>query len=282
MLSNGPKGREALGFNAVLRAWGAFSFYPQCLPHFKHAIGMLPYPFAEEIKRRKGFTPISTNNYWKHFVKGIDQRCALLESFSRTELDLCDNDFFFTGDNRRNTKPQVCSGCHSVVYCTVECQTTDWKERHRRECKSMRQSYLDRCRNQIRYTPFTRSFHLAVMTSAINDFYFSDIQNSPPRTITLLDFVDNPIPRPKRKTISIKERLESTRDELVFWHCQAMETRALRLMKRLYNQDGPETRLVEGMFCWNSMYRISVVAELALNGAAVELHVVISHPYRWD
>ncbi|KAL0569721.1 hypothetical protein V5O48_012236 [Marasmius crinis-equi] len=31
-----------------------------------------------------------------------------------------------------------CSGCSSVIYCSADCQTLHWKERHRNECRVMR------------------------------------------------------------------------------------------------------------------------------------------------
>jgi hypothetical protein len=36
---------------------------------------------------------------------------------------------------------QSCSRCHSVVYCSVECQSEDWQTFHRAECSHMRKQY---------------------------------------------------------------------------------------------------------------------------------------------
>ncbi|KAI9024178.1 hypothetical protein DFJ74DRAFT_667658 [Hyaloraphidium curvatum] len=33
----------------------------------------------------------------------------------------------------------ACSECHSIFYCGPVCQTTDWMERHHKECKQMRE-----------------------------------------------------------------------------------------------------------------------------------------------
>jgi hypothetical protein len=35
----------------------------------------------------------------------------------------------------------ACPRCHSVVYCSVECQNEDWRALHRSECAHMLKAY---------------------------------------------------------------------------------------------------------------------------------------------
>ncbi|KAH6899501.1 hypothetical protein BKA70DRAFT_1406327 [Coprinopsis sp. MPI-PUGE-AT-0042] len=75
-----------------------------------------------------------------------------------------------------NAPPKACSSCKTVLYCSVECQTQDWKDRHREECNVMRQSHLssivefkDRWLSGVRYTKEMRFAHAAIITQALND-----------------------------------------------------------------------------------------------------------------
>lgn len=39
---------------------------------------------------------------------------------------------------------RTCSGCHSVVYCSSECQKEDWRAFHRKECSQMSKEFEGR------------------------------------------------------------------------------------------------------------------------------------------
>ena len=41
----------------------------------------------------------------------------------------------------------ICSGCSSVAYCSIECQKTDWKATHKTECPllaELRNKYIEK------------------------------------------------------------------------------------------------------------------------------------------
>ncbi|KAF5334313.1 hypothetical protein D9611_014131 [Ephemerocybe angulata] len=59
--------------------------------------------------------------------------------------------------------PEACSNCHSVVYCSPQCQREDWNARHRNECRDMRVDYLERSYTNLSYSYSTRAFHLSVV-----------------------------------------------------------------------------------------------------------------------
>ncbi|KAF6741815.1 hypothetical protein DFP72DRAFT_1111161 [Ephemerocybe angulata] len=56
-----------------------------------------------------------------------------------------------------------CSGCHTAVYCSQECQTEDWNSRHRRECRGMEHDYNEYERLHTPYSYNTRTFQLAAL-----------------------------------------------------------------------------------------------------------------------
>ncbi|KAH6901576.1 hypothetical protein BKA70DRAFT_683988 [Coprinopsis sp. MPI-PUGE-AT-0042] len=61
-------------------------------------------------------------------------------------------------------RAQCCSGCHLVVYCSQACQREDWDERHKSECKSMKQTYDDRRRDAVHYSHANRHLHIQMVT----------------------------------------------------------------------------------------------------------------------
>ncbi|XP_034299519.2 uncharacterized protein [Magallana gigas] len=40
--------------------------------------------------------------------------------------------------NIKSHQPKKCTGCKAVSYCSKECQTQDWSQRHKNECKKIR------------------------------------------------------------------------------------------------------------------------------------------------
>ncbi|KAF5311706.1 hypothetical protein D9611_009555 [Ephemerocybe angulata] len=57
--------------------------------------------------------------------------------------------------------PKTCSNCHSVVYCSPQCQREDWSARHRKECREMCIDYLERSYANLSYSYSTRASHLS-------------------------------------------------------------------------------------------------------------------------
>ena len=41
------------------------------------------------------------------------------------------------GSTKRTMKLRVCGGCKQAHYCSKECQTEDWKQRHKHVCKTL-------------------------------------------------------------------------------------------------------------------------------------------------
>ena len=49
----------------------------------------------------------------------------------------------------RFRKAKTCSKCHSVVYCSRDCQARDWGALHHLECRQMHREYLGRCISEL-------------------------------------------------------------------------------------------------------------------------------------
>lgn len=58
----------------------------------------------------------------------------------------------------RNRK--MCSGCHSVVYCSKDCQNADWNNLHRHECREAWAEYQTLRYRGIAYTQRLRALHV--------------------------------------------------------------------------------------------------------------------------
>ncbi|TEB27585.1 hypothetical protein FA13DRAFT_875205 [Coprinellus micaceus] len=64
--------------------------------------------------------------------KNIPDECQIGLYYNLTHSTLSQR----TGSQTPSEK--VCSGCHTVAYCSRKCQVDDWKAIHRRECSEMR------------------------------------------------------------------------------------------------------------------------------------------------
>ncbi|KAH6888944.1 hypothetical protein BKA70DRAFT_1572888 [Coprinopsis sp. MPI-PUGE-AT-0042] len=64
-------------------------------------------------------------------------------------------------------RPQTCSGCHLVTYCSFECQEEDWRKRHWKECALMKQSHLGRSKTQRHYHHTCRAAQIQVTAQLI-------------------------------------------------------------------------------------------------------------------
>ncbi|TEB21964.1 hypothetical protein FA13DRAFT_1526508 [Coprinellus micaceus] len=80
---------------------------------------------------------------------------------------LCDNmkhkDRVVVSEKTSDLPERSCSRCHSVVYCSVECQSEDWQTFHRAECSHMRKQYKDCKRRQRQYSYRDRKLHVNLL-----------------------------------------------------------------------------------------------------------------------
>ncbi|TFK24323.1 hypothetical protein FA15DRAFT_669664 [Coprinopsis marcescibilis] len=105
------------------------------------------------------------------FASVVKMRNNMLLEFRDRQIGICDNlnhapdaqpTHYFHG--------RTCSRCHSVMYCSEACQRTDWKARHRKECRVLHADYyLPRKHRDSWYRHNLRSFHLSLIISHYNN-----------------------------------------------------------------------------------------------------------------
>ena len=94
----------------------------------------------------------------KHSDNPSSQTNENLLTFSRQKLALlqCEYDpkrCGFCREDSSVTKLKQCTKCKTAKYCSRECQSKDWKERHKKDCKEIR-----RLQENIRGTPAKHTF----------------------------------------------------------------------------------------------------------------------------
>ncbi|KAJ3531965.1 hypothetical protein NMY22_g7940 [Coprinellus aureogranulatus] len=99
------------------------------------------------------------------------QNCERTLSREHQEM-MCDNLNHWSttsvkaGNEALHTE-KICSRCHTVAYCSRECQKEDWKMFHRRECALMWLEYYKR-KSAKRWYPYsTRRFHASILRYAL-------------------------------------------------------------------------------------------------------------------
>ncbi|KAF6761585.1 hypothetical protein DFP72DRAFT_1061810 [Ephemerocybe angulata] len=76
--------------------------------------------------------------YWGNLIRLITAGSTITTD---EKSHLCD--YLNCPGNQRTFSPsKSCVGCHSVTYCSHECQTADWKAFHREECEVARGEYI--------------------------------------------------------------------------------------------------------------------------------------------
>ncbi|KAH6869600.1 hypothetical protein BKA70DRAFT_1578683 [Coprinopsis sp. MPI-PUGE-AT-0042] len=81
----------------------------------------------------------------------------------------CDNDAHdFNGTEHVLLPPKICTGCHSIAYCSKRCQEQDWRARHRGECGAMGVAYNERKRRGVSYSLTTLTFQKAIAVEIFN------------------------------------------------------------------------------------------------------------------
>ncbi|KAH6899493.1 hypothetical protein BKA70DRAFT_1198275 [Coprinopsis sp. MPI-PUGE-AT-0042] len=151
----------------------SYAYYPRTLDAFREAGLTFPQPQIDRI-----LTKVHLKPDWCRWMAVVNQGYRILNCIDCTPPPHdrhCDNlkhlplpeDGSYT-EELKEYPVKACSGCHSVLYCGVDCQEEDWQTRHHRECKLMRYSRFSRRERKVRYTAPMRFFHAAVITEILN------------------------------------------------------------------------------------------------------------------
>ncbi|KAH6867665.1 hypothetical protein BKA70DRAFT_1414555, partial [Coprinopsis sp. MPI-PUGE-AT-0042] len=117
----------------IMSSLEAYTYYPQVATSLWNALDREPLQRILELRTLSFVGP-----RWNHLVNAVEGRITELETIDAPAV-FCDNSQHH--DWSLKTAPRSCSGCHLVVYCSRECQSEDWNNRHRKECASMRSTY---------------------------------------------------------------------------------------------------------------------------------------------
>ncbi|KAF6741998.1 hypothetical protein DFP72DRAFT_1179843 [Ephemerocybe angulata] len=145
------------------------------------------YPrFLGELRRQMASIPPSRINrcsedderriLYDALLEEVNEESEFLKRTRRVQLcDNLDHDDMVASSPGSTTvlrigkKQQTCSSCHSVVYCSRECQKRDWIQRHRNECKDFHEVYIQRKHTDQWYSHPTRAFHLSILLDEFED-----------------------------------------------------------------------------------------------------------------
>ncbi|KAF5309715.1 hypothetical protein D9611_014444 [Ephemerocybe angulata] len=160
-------------------------------------------------------------------------------SFVKGHVYLCDNQKCgrqLRPNSSESTVPasKKCSGCSTVIYCSVQCQEDDWAEMHQSECSRLRVEYFCRKARRHRYPPSVRAYHVAYFEYLFNlelEEFERRLADDPdpqegipwydlgpflgpgvPSPTSTIDQSTRKKERGSPNPIPITERLESTRD----------------------------------------------------------------------
>ncbi|KAJ3540320.1 hypothetical protein NMY22_g4342 [Coprinellus aureogranulatus] len=194
----------------------SYASYPRILPALRRQVATVPssalmvipendqrrilyQALEEEVKEGGEFLKIGDR------IKICDNLdVGILLIFPRTRLVLKHIFCRFQHENtarpmiprsgRKSKRPQTCSKCHSVVYCSRECQKRDWEQLHRYECSKAHLEHTDMKHSEESYSHPTRAFQLSVLLEAFEKCYHSQ---KPGTTIRPND------PRAEKKKVCI-------------------------------------------------------------------------------
>ncbi|TEB24755.1 hypothetical protein FA13DRAFT_1796955 [Coprinellus micaceus] len=111
---------------------------------------------------------------WGDMVLGMREGRVSVGSGS-TGSNTCDN---VTHHSQRilggaeptsNLPPRVCSGCHTTMYCSFQCQKLDWNYFHRSECSALAAQYKERRATRSWPSAKARLHHRALLRHFSNN-----------------------------------------------------------------------------------------------------------------
>ncbi|KAH6901603.1 hypothetical protein BKA70DRAFT_1229761 [Coprinopsis sp. MPI-PUGE-AT-0042] len=139
-------------------------------PRTAHALNLIFTPENESPSVfRKGAASIIMGILWTYLWRGMSWTIVSLSDVPGEirEVVLCDSRLHrqkrATSGEKSFEKPQCCSGCHLVVYCSEACQREDWNGRHKSECRSMKRTSDERRRSAVHYSQANRHLHVRMI-----------------------------------------------------------------------------------------------------------------------
>ncbi|KAJ2914748.1 hypothetical protein MD484_g5673, partial [Candolleomyces efflorescens] len=129
----------------IIAQWTGYALYPRFVRAFTTTLLQLDRKLVDSVMKIKNI-----GRDWAKLVDDLVNRLTFLDS--NLTVHICDNfqcphiplqSPYIAKRTAGRPVPKSCSGCHSVIYCTPDCQKVDWKAKHKKECAVMRRSYLE-------------------------------------------------------------------------------------------------------------------------------------------
>ncbi|KAJ3531607.1 hypothetical protein NMY22_g8087 [Coprinellus aureogranulatus] len=148
----------------------SYASYPRILPALRRQVAAVP---------ASALMIIPENDQRRILYQALEEEIKEGGEFLKIgdRIKICDNlDHKNTArpmipcSGRQSKRPQTCSKCHSVVYCSRECQKRDWEQLHRYECSK---AHLEYTHSEESYSHPTRAFQLSVLLEAFGKCYHS-------------------------------------------------------------------------------------------------------------
>ncbi|KAF6750077.1 hypothetical protein DFP72DRAFT_1173131 [Ephemerocybe angulata] len=152
--------RELEAFDTIFETLRSYALYPQVISFIKelewYRIGRANDP-ENGPNPREGFVNNTCLSLHSHFPILTDERERLCDNIHHS----IDSTAVAPWTER------VCAACHSVAYCSRQCQKADWKNTHRSECPHLRREYHSQRISNARYSYSSRAFHVYALRLAL-------------------------------------------------------------------------------------------------------------------
>ncbi|KAG2016632.1 hypothetical protein CC2G_009783 [Coprinopsis cinerea AmutBmut pab1-1] len=224
---------------------------------------------------------------WTAFIRGVKEQGDFLSNSSLEELGICDSIAVSRPLSTRITAQSVvffhlqpslqhdvydteitmgaqCSGCHSVVYCSLQCQREDWNERHRTECLAMLRSYEASKRDNTHISHQTRAFHIYIAKASHSGFNLWEARREQEHPGVphneLVARMNFGLPNPH-----LFHRIDDIRPgSQARPICPAWNARREGMVSDFRRSNDTQRRLIDWNFSWNVEYQISLLTEFQL------------------
>ncbi|KAJ7616273.1 hypothetical protein DFH06DRAFT_1307084 [Mycena polygramma] len=114
----------------------------------------------KEVTLTSAFKQSSTYSHWEAFCTFARRPIAILDKWERRScFRACDN--MQCGKIDKKIELRECAACQSTNYCSKECQVSDWKDGHRKECEEL-------CTARLRYPEPLSDRELSFMRAVLH------------------------------------------------------------------------------------------------------------------
>ncbi|KAG2005029.1 hypothetical protein CC2G_003528 [Coprinopsis cinerea AmutBmut pab1-1] len=245
--------------DCIAQALLAFGYHPRTAKRLRR-------DFEEHISLwRRQCPPLMDPGQWKE----LQYRLKGLTSLASIPKTICDSqDHVDTGTDQKDDSRE-CSGCRMVVYCSAKCQQDDWRRRHRKECRQMCITYLERKDNHLVLSQASRAIvsrYIRVMVIGTIVSLEQDTKRRFPdrpsnATIIILNLAGDPGWLSMVSSLSLETYLID-RPNLVKPESPEHEARANGIIERFKDDKTGKRKLVVAFMAYNHEYRISNLIEL--------------------